>query len=59
MHVYACALCVQVIKSIEDKRIDMYSDGMRMIGEMSKPEDSGAILYSKSEDSGTLARLQL
>jgi len=33
----------EVIKSIEDKRIDMYSDGMRMIGEMSKPEDSGKI----------------
>ena len=38
---YACAC--QVIKSIEDKRIDMYSDGMKMIGEMSSKENEGKI----------------
>ena len=33
----------EVIKSIEDKRIDMYSDGMKMIGEMSKKDNEGKI----------------
>lgn len=30
----------EVIKSIEDKRIDMYSDGMKMIGEMSQGKEN-------------------
>ena len=38
-----CLLVPQVIKSIEDKRIDMYSDGMKMIGEMSSKENEGKI----------------
>jgi hypothetical protein len=42
MCLYPCAYpcACQVIKSIEDKRIDMYSDGMKMIGEMSQGKEN-------------------
>ena len=33
----------QVIKSIEEKRMDMYSDGMRMINEMRQKDNEGKI----------------
>jgi len=32
-----------VIKSIEEKRMDMYSDGMRMINEMRQKDNEGKI----------------